>query len=205
MADPAFLFYSGDYLKDTQCLSEAAQVAYDHIMCEHMRNICISQERLNFFTKRLTKEQKAEVHSVLKSVTGGFEIEWVADSLRKRRNYTDSRRKNRQGKGKHMKTYDPHMEIENEIVIENVIEIGVKNEKSISVKAKYAGEKHKRIYDLTEYFTQMGQKEVLDAGWGQRFTAFMIENPGRVFDDDNHLYNSLKQFKPNGKAKAFEL
>ena len=111
--DPAFLFYPGDYLKDTQCLSESAQVAYDRIMCEHMRNICITQERLNFFTKRLNEEQKSEVMHVLTKVPGGFQIEWVADSILKRRNYSDSRRKNRVGKHKDlpkdMLTHDSHM------------------------------------------------------------------------------------------------
>lgn len=123
-SDPAFLFYPGDYLRDTQCLSESAQTAYDRIMCEHMRNICITQAQLNFFTKRLTPDQKSEVMAVLKKVTGGFQIEWVAQSIEKRRKYSDSRRKNREGTKQHIKntstTYVPHMENGdvNEIVIE---------------------------------------------------------------------------------------
>ena len=122
--DPAFLFYPGDYLRDTQCLSEPVQVAYDRIMCEHMRNICISKERLIFFTKRLTSDQKKELESVMTEVPGGFQIAWVAESIAKRRKYSDSRRKNRSGNKKDMsnisKSYVPHME--NEIVIENEIE-----------------------------------------------------------------------------------
>ncbi len=129
--DPAFLFYPGDYLKDTQCLSESAQTAYDRIMCEHMRNICISQERLNFFIKRLNDEQKSEVMHVLTKVSGGFQIEWVADSILKRRNYSDSRRKNREGKGKSnpkdVLTYVSHMENANEIGSEDEILITYKD------------------------------------------------------------------------------
>ena len=123
MKDPAFLFYPGDYLRDTQCLSEAVQVAYDRIMCEHMRNICISQQQLNFFTKRLTDDQKSELAQVLTQITGGFQISWVAESIEKRRNYSESRRNNRKGSKKHMsnisKTYDSHMENENENENEN--------------------------------------------------------------------------------------
>lgn len=116
--DPAFLFYPGDYLRDTQCLSEPVQVAYDRIMCEHMRNICITQAQLDFFTKRLTPDQKSELLMILAPVKGGFQIAWVAESIEKRRNYSDSRRKNREGKRNNIsKTYVPHME--NEIVIEN--------------------------------------------------------------------------------------
>lgn len=114
--DPAFLFYPGDYLRDTQCLSEAAQVAYDRIMCEHMRNICISKPLLDFFTKRLTPDQKEELETILKKVPGGYQIDWVAESIEKRRKYSDSRRKNRTSTRKTSSSYVPHMEngIENE-------------------------------------------------------------------------------------------
>ena len=98
MKDPAFLFYPGDYLRDTQTLSEKAQVAYDRIMCEHMRNICIRQQQLKFFTKRLDEDEKEELMSVLTEVNGGFCIEWVADSISKRRAYSESRRQNRSSK-----------------------------------------------------------------------------------------------------------
>ena len=120
--DPAFIFYPGDYLRDTQCLSEKTQVAYDRIMCEHMRNICISQQQLKFFTKRLSEDEQEELLMVLTEVNGGYQISWVAESIEKRRAYSDSRRKNREGSKKDMKkipkTYVPHME--NEIEIENI-------------------------------------------------------------------------------------
>lgn len=124
--DPAFLFYPGDYLRDTQCLSEPSQVAYDRIMCEHMRNICISQAQLKFFTKRLTDEQKEELLMVLTEKSEGFYISWVVDSIEKRRAYSESRRNNRKStvkieeeKPKDISlTYDQHMDNENEIVID---------------------------------------------------------------------------------------
>ena len=59
--DPGFVFYPGDYLRDTQMMSEKTQVAYDRIMCEHMRNICITQQQHRFFTKRLNDEEKEEM------------------------------------------------------------------------------------------------------------------------------------------------
>lgn len=135
--DPAFLFYPGDYLRDTQCLSEQSQVAYDRIMCEHMRNICISETRLNFFTKRLSAEQKEEVANVLTKTDDGYQITWVSESISKRRTYSDSRRKNRIGIKKDMndicKSYDSHMdnENENEIVNEN------KNKKEYNKKFRF--------------------------------------------------------------------
>jgi len=127
--DPAFLFYPGDYLKDTQLLSEKTQVAYDRIMCEHMRNICITQQQLKFLTKKLTPEEFEELKMVLTEVDGRYQIDWVAESISKRKAYSESRRKNREGKKqKHKKnisyTYEKHMEneIENENVIKKVNE-----------------------------------------------------------------------------------
>lgn len=139
--DPAFLFYPGDYLKDTQCLSEKSQVAYDRIMCEHMRNISehmnniiITKDRVDFFTKRLSDDEKSEVFHVLKKVGDGFQIEWVAESICKRKSYSESRAKNREGKTKkHMLTYEPHMEDANENENRNVLEeIGSEKIKEIA-------------------------------------------------------------------------
>lgn len=131
--DPAFLFYPGDYLRDTQCLSEKAQVAYDRIMCEHMRNICedvskigITKDKLNFFTKRLNDDEKNDLMNVLVKIGAIYQIEWVALSLCKRKKYSENRANNRRSKSKeHMKTYDSHME--NEIEIEDVNEYEEEN------------------------------------------------------------------------------
>lgn len=144
--DPAFLFYPGDYLRDTQCLSESVQVAYDRIMCEHMRNICITQQQLNFFTKRLTKDQKDELLQVLTKTLAGFQIQWVAESIEKRRNYSDSRRKNREGHKKEpkniSKSYVSHMENENEN--ENVI---VNNKKESKIIFPFDSKQFKTAWD----------------------------------------------------------
>lgn len=192
--DPAFLFYPGDYLRDTQCLSEGAQVAYDRIMCEHMRNICITQAQLDFFTKRLNDDEKAEIKMVVVKTTGGFHIPWVTESIKKRREYSESRRKNKLSKGKSepntSSTYVQHMD--NVIENENEIIIGLKKEYRISVKKTYANDKVKIIYDLSIFFAN--QMEQLEKAKWTNFNGFMEANPGRVFDNDDHVYNSFKQF-----------
>ena len=155
--DPAFLFYPGDYLRDTQCLSESVQVSYDRIMCEHMRNICITQKQLNFFTKRLTPDQKEELLMVLTEKDGGYCIEWIVDSIVKRRSYSESRRKNREGskknkpsiKEKDMLSYDLHMENEIEDEKESInkdqseVEIWPTFEDFWTAYAKKVGSKEK--------------------------------------------------------------
>lgn len=152
--DPAFLFYPGDYLRDTQCLSENVQVSYDRVMCEHMRNICISQTQLNFFTKKLSADEKTELLSVLTQTEGGFQISWVAESISKRKAYSESRRQNRGSKKKEdilktSSTYVPHME--NEIENENVNEI---------VKEKEAKKKKPIEHNLTMPFDSESFKSI---------------------------------------------
>lgn len=149
-SDPAFLFYPGDYLRDTQCLSEKSQVAYDRLMCEHMRyiskhmiNITVSKKQLNFFTKRLTDEEKEELMFVLTEINGGYQIEWVALSISKRKTYSNSRRDNRLSKIKKdmidiSQTYDYHMENENENENKDII-INIEFEKFWNLYDKKVG------------------------------------------------------------------
>lgn len=133
MAEFAFLFYPGDYLRDTQCLSSNAQVVYDRLICEHVRNLCISQARLNFFTKNCTPDEVEQVVSVLEMTENGYCIRWVVDSINKRTAFSESRRKNRTSKPitsdehilthhEDMLTYHKDMEIEIEIEKEEVKE-----------------------------------------------------------------------------------
>ncbi len=119
--DPAFLFYPGDYLRDTQMLSEPAQVAYDRIICEHMRNICITPQQHKFLTKRLNEDDLEALNMVLEKVDGGYQIPWVVESINKRKAYSESRRKNREGKiSERMFTHDQDVENENENENENI-------------------------------------------------------------------------------------
>lgn len=133
--DFAFQFVPGEYLRDTQCLSEKGQVAYDRIMCEHIRSICsdmdgvcIPKERIDFFCKRLSSEEKWEVLSVLREVGGGFQIEWVAKSVSQRAGYVESRKNNGSSpktskkKKKHNKAYAEHSNNNNNSIDNNNLE-----------------------------------------------------------------------------------
>lgn len=130
--DPAFLFYPGDYLRDTQCLSEKTQVAYDRIMCEHMRNtsidvnnIIVSKDKVTFFTKRLSEEERQELFTVMVKRGNGYQIEWVAESIADRRLYSESRSKNRSKKDESHENTSEHMEDDIEIKDAN----GILNQK----------------------------------------------------------------------------
>jgi len=188
--DPAFLFYPGDYLKDTQCLSEKSQVAYDRIMCEHMRNICISQEQLNFFIKRLTDDEKNEVLFLLKKIKGGYQISWVAESICKRRSYSESRAENRKGKVKNIsKSCVSHMEIENEI--EN--EVKIKDELTDF-----------EISKTIEFVKITGQKNFSSDQVKEFWNGFKIISENEFYNSEakkiDHFRNWLKK-QNNGEDK----
>lgn len=86
--------------------------------------------------------------------------------------------------------------MENEIVIENEIVFGIKIKKEwrVSIRKVYANDRVKTIYDLREWFRYTDQLDHLsEKGW-TRFDEFMDANPGRVFDNDGHLYNAFRLF-----------
>lgn len=208
MKDPAFLFYPGDYLRDTQCLCEKAQVAYDRIMCEHMRNICISKQQLNFFTKRLSDDEKNELLHLLTEVKGGYQIQWVAESIIKRLKYSESRRKNRSKTEKtydeHMRTYDEHMENENENEIEDVN----KEKRGMGKKEK----EDKILIDVPENFQPIVQdwleykksrKESYKSQ--QSIRAFTNKLLKLSLGDPQTAKNIIEQSMANNWAGIFEL
>jgi hypothetical protein len=126
MSEFSFLFYPGDYLRDTFMLSPEAQQSYDHLMCGHMKNICFTYEQLKPYIKNLSPDQSAELFAVLTKGDDGYFIEWIRQSIEKRKAFCESRKKNRLKKDDNEKNISntyvkhmlPHMEIEKEIEIE---------------------------------------------------------------------------------------
>lgn len=78
---------------------------------------------------------------------------------------------------------------------------------SIAIKPVYANERPMRVFDLGQYFEEKGQIESLRVKGWMHFTAFMESNPGRVFNDPDHLYNTFrafcKDYRPPPKDERF--
>lgn len=203
--DPAFLFYPGDYLRDTQNLSEKSQVAYDRIMCEHMRNICedmsfitVSKKQVDFFIKRLSDEEKDELMFVLTKKREGFQIEWVAESIAKRKVYSNSRSKNREGKkDEDMLTYDSHMEDEKENI--SVIKNKIRNE----IVLPFDSENFSNIWNVWKDYKKREHKftyktEISEQGALQRLDNLSNHNELAAIE-------IIKQSISNGYKGFFEL
>jgi len=136
--DPAFLFYSSDFLTGTLLMSDEQVGKYVRLLClqhqqghlpeEHMLKICKTHDK-DIFNKFVRDE------------AGFYFNQRLEDEIRKRTEYSESRRNNRKGKTKpkdiHMKnicfSHDKHMENEN--VNENIdISLSTKKDK----RTKYA-------------------------------------------------------------------
>lgn len=111
--DPAFLFYPGDFTTGTQFFSNEqvgkymrllmAQHQHGHLPEKHMIFICGSYDK-DIFSKFIQDSE------------GNWYNERLEFEVNKRKNYVDSRSKNKEGKTKEKiisKSYDSHMENEN--------------------------------------------------------------------------------------------
>jgi hypothetical protein len=64
----------------------------------------------------------------------------------------------------------------------------------VTIPAKYAHERPSRIYDLKQFFAAHEQLLNLEESGMIRFEDFIKNNPGRQFNDSDHLYSSFKKF-----------
>lgn len=205
--DPAFLFYPGDYLRDTQCLSEKTQVAYDRIMCEHMRNtsvdmnnIVVSKDKVTFFTKRLSEEERQELFTVLIKKGDEYQIEWVAESIADRRLYSESRSKNRLKKEQTHEIISKHMEDEDENKDNNLKKVF----NTMPVVSDFNGLPEQYITSAKELVFRLNNKiEISDDTVIALWDSFKIQNltgdnyypnKGKVY---SHFINVIKKEKFN--------
>ena len=140
--DPAFLFYSSDFLVGTYFMSLEERGQYITVLCLlHQHGGSIPQPKLEEAVGKL----HLKVVEKLQKNKHGLYNKRLFEEATKREEYSKSRRNNRLGK-RSKKTYVPHMENENEN--ENVNEddkiIGVENWEKELRKALVDKEKEMR-------------------------------------------------------------
>lgn len=214
--DPAFLFYPNDWTGGTMHLSFECKGAYfDLLMLQFNRGHMTIDMIAQVLGQSMDKIWP-QISDKFQTDGKVFWNERLREEKEKRVKFTESRRNNKKGNNQHSKkeTHDNHMlghmtsHMENENENENEIVFGIKKESRVSIKKKYINDRVKIIYDLAAYFDDMAQlSELTYAGWSD-FDGFMKANPGAVFEDDSHLYNSYRKFctTSNGKKKpAFNI
>jgi len=123
--DPAFLFYSSDFLTGTMFFSDEQIGRYIKLLCaQHQKGRLNKKDMLN-----ICKTYDQDIFDKFKTDKNGlYYNERLENEVERRKKYSESRRKNRQSKPKiadTSKTYVPHMETETETETINEIETEV--------------------------------------------------------------------------------
>lgn len=119
--DPAFLFYSNDFLTGTYTMTDEQVGKYIRLLClQHQKKYISEKDMLN-----ICKSYDEDIFCKFVKDENGFYNERLREVAEKRKLYSESRSNNRKSKDMKdiSKTYVQHMEneIENENVIENKI------------------------------------------------------------------------------------
>lgn len=147
--DPAFLFYSQDFLTGTGLMTPRQRGYYITLLCYQHQNICLSYEDvMKIMGDDYESDWKGISKKFIKDENGNLYNERLRMEAEKRKRYCESRSNNKNSKKKNQTisfSYDLHMENENEN--ENtVLEGGVGETKEI--KNNHNGKK------FTNYRTQ---------------------------------------------------
>ena len=203
--DPACLFYWGDWQGGTIRFTRHMKGAYMDLLTAQFNGGPLSLEEIktvlgsDFGLSWPTLQKKFKVNG-----DGLFYNERLQEEFDKRRKYTESRRSNA-SRPPGSKKSDEHMvghmdnENRNEDIIEDEIQIqyGKPRKFSITVQKIRTGEKFLVIHDLEVYFGAEKQlDQIREAGW-TNFDKFLENNPGRMFDTKEYLYNAFKLFHKN--------
>ena len=121
--DPAFLFYSNDFISGTQFFSDSQVGIYIRLLCAQHQHGRLNEKDMMFICKTYDKDVFSKF---IKDSDGKWYNQRFEDEMFKRKKYSESRSKNRSSIKKICSTYDNHMENENEN--ENIIDIKKENE-----------------------------------------------------------------------------
>jgi hypothetical protein len=139
--DPAFLFYTSDFLTGTMTMSNEQIGKYIRLLCiQHQKGELTEKDMLH-----ICGSYDEDVFCKFERVGLKFRNKRLAEETEKRRNYSESRRKNRQKKTTDIevdknisKTYVQHMENENENTFSLLNKVEEKKQISLDdLKAKF--------------------------------------------------------------------
>ena len=112
--DPAFLFYTNDFERGCQFFTDEQVGKYIRLLMAQHQHGHLSEKQMIHICKSYDKDVFSKFS---KDKDGNFFNERLDIEIDKRRKFAESRSKNKLGKTHISKSYDKHMEIENEIVI----------------------------------------------------------------------------------------
>lgn len=153
--DPAVLFYTSDFLSGTFTMTNEQVGKYIRLLCLQHQKGCLSEKDM----LNICSSYDEDIFSKFSKIEGNYVNVRMMQEAEKRKKYSESRSKNKKNAtyDHHMKnickTYDQHMENENENVNTNV-----------TVLKGGEGGKMKRptLQEVTDYFEEKGHKKESD-------------------------------------------
>jgi len=209
--DPAFLFYSSDFLVGTYTMTDTQVGQYVRLMClQHQHGHLDESTMLS-----ICKLDSAIMAKFKVDEGGCYYNERLDEEVIRRNTYTESRRKNLSSKamdshmGKHMDSHmDAHMETE---TITNTNSISIPKKKGVKGETKH---KYGRYNNVLLTDTQLAQLEAEFPDWEKWIETLSngIESKGYVYknhlatirnwarkDNDGRTNNSGNDAKPVSK------
>ena len=141
--DPAFLFYTSDFLTGTLTMTDEQVGRYIRLLCLQHQKYELTEKDMLFICKAYDED----IYSKFKKVDGKFFNERLREESLKRSKYSESRRNNKLKK-KISSTYVKHMENENEN--ENI------NDNINNIKGKKLKFKPPQLEEVIQFFTDNG-------------------------------------------------
>jgi hypothetical protein len=146
--DPAVLFYTNDFLTGTFTMSDEQVGKYIKLLClQHQKGLLSEKDMLS-----ICKSYDEDIFAKFFKTDAGFYNQRMKDEADKRKQYSESRRKNKMKKkdDEHMinisESYVTHMENENEDEI-----ININKDKNISKNAKSKKEETELVFISDEW------------------------------------------------------
>ena len=99
--DPAFLFYYQDFLVGTDYMSNESVGAYIRCLCHQAHKGHISKQHMLNICKR-QRVHNSIIEKFVSDGNGNFFNEKLDSIIRQRKEYSESRRKNRTNKNNHI-------------------------------------------------------------------------------------------------------
>jgi len=211
MKDPAFLFYSQDFLTGTYLMTNEQIGKYIRLLCLQHQKGSLSEKDM----MKICETHDEDIFCKFKIEDGQYYNQRLRDEAKKRSDYSNSRKNNRKGGKKEdmnniSNSCDKHMENENEneneIVNEIVNENEVENKNEFSVFQFANLEKLKSTRPYIENVMQLfniSENQVnleLDRFWLEKqHTGELDRSQNEVF---GHFKNWLKKQKQNNNGKS---
>jgi len=197
--DPAFLFYSSDFLTGTFTLTNEQVGKYIRLLClQHQKETLTEKDMLN-----ICISYDEDIFKKFKFQDGVYYNERLREESNKRKNYSESRKNNRKKKDMKIisKTYDSHMENENENVIENENKIIVTGKKFKS--SDFNGLPEQYLHSSIQLIKISQKIDLSESQVIQMWEAFKVQNlTGEThYNSQNKVYLHFTNWLKTQKFK----